>query len=754
MSKSNVFGPDNGPAPDFLRNTYDKSFQCLITTDIGENRVCFCKETLPGDSWDIKPVVAIRSHPIVFPIQTRIKFYCHFFYGRNRILFDQWEDFIFNTKDVTLPWLKLNNTRAKKMISTGSLGDNLGIPSTLGKYQNRAFNVISFSQPLWVLNRPFSVTTDSQFVIDSFFIVGKQFRYPHDTNSRLDNFAMSLDYDANSYFSFVYSDLIENPLYFGSFKFFQFSFSTINSELISLSKTSFFVAVLDSNDFVLYREQCTSTLTADYIQYNVSDDFKNFISSLNSSYRIIIGFATSLLDGSFSTSLIDESTTYSWPYYLSSVGDSVPILDNINIRLESNFMVDATDDSVIDTNPFVGDTPVIPINALPFRLYEFISNYYYRLDTNNPYILDGEPQYNKFIPTVSGGEDNNEYLISHRNWEFDAFTTAVTSPQFGVAPLVGLTYSGGETAEVHFDVTDSDSNTKTLSVKVGIDDEGYIKSILDADEGVPSGNLRQLMEGINHRGSNLGISINTLRNVNSFQRFLENMIRRGLRYRNQLLSHFGVSVDFPDIDIPQFIGGFSGDLTVRQVTNMAESAEVALGDVAGMIDAVIQSNHSIDIYTPEHGFIMGIFSIVPVPTYSQTLHPMFTRYTALDYFQKEFDKIGYVPIFHKNVAPLQAEDPDAVFGYQRAWWEYMQSLDEVHGDFRTTLSDFVLYRQFLSVPSLNEEFLKVDSESLNNIFSVDKVEEKYHNSAKFLCQFYFEVSHKTMIPKHGVARIE
>lgn len=733
---TNVYGPQEGPAPDFLRNTYDKQFQNLITTNFGDLRVCFCKEVLPGDSVNIDPVVAIRSQPIVFPIQTRMKFYCHFFYGRNRILMKNWEDFIFKTKDGILPpLLKLNSSRAKKMISTGSLGDNLGVPSTFGTDSGvvKGFSVTNF--PLGLYKNSAGVPSDlsieyiNTIIHESF--VGSSVLGFHDLPH---NTSLTNGYFVGSFFRRdLVNDFVSNSI-------------LVSSELSPTFRIpDVYVLMKDASSLKLFSYAYKVDLSYERvssfsyrIKYHISDHVLDILrSSVDDDHEFVLYFF-----------ILNSASSY--PFFVYPMTSDSLVPSSFNLSYSDTGIVDSTDDFIIDRNPFIGDTPSIPLSALPFRLYEFICNYYYRNDTNNPYVLDGEPQYNRFIPTTDDGWDDNEYLIHKRNWESDMFTTCVPSPQFGTAPLVGLTYNGGLTATVSTNVTDSDGQTKELDIQVGLDDEGYINSIINADTGVPSGSLKQLMDAM----STTGISINTLRNVNSFQRFLENVIRRGLRYRNQLLSHFGVSVDYPDIDIPQFIGGFSGDLVVREVTNMAESADVSLGDVAGKIDAVIQSNHSINCYCAEHGFIMGIFSIVPVPTYSQVLPHMFTRYDAFDYFQKEFDKIGYVPVTYRNFLPLQADNPDEVFGYQRAWYEYMSSLDEVHGDFRLSLDDFVLYRIFKDKPTLNETFLKVDSESLNNIFAVDKVEEKYKNSDKFLCQFYFQYSQKTMIPKHGVASLE
>lgn len=88
------------------------------------------------------------------------------------------------------------------------------------------------------------------------------------------------------------------------------------------------------------------------------------------------------------------------------------------------------------------DFSSLHVNALPFRAYESIYNAFYRDDRNNPYILNGEKVYNTYLPTVDGGIDTNTYSLHSRNWEQDFLTTAVDSPQQGIAPLVGISSTG------------------------------------------------------------------------------------------------------------------------------------------------------------------------------------------------------------------------------------------------------------------------------------------------------------------------
>lgn len=752
---SSLFGPRSGRVKPPKRNRFDMSHQHLTTTDFGLVKPFFCKEVIGGDSVSLDPICAVRSHPIVFPINTRMRMYAHYFYVRNRTLWKDWENFIFKTKEgLTPPYLQLTPERAKKMIATGTLGDCLGVPSTLASDVPLSTEIsLTSITSLGVQGLFFTTEPTFQSVLNLFVNINNGGYNVLDTP--LNNVVPSSSSKLVGYFSSPLDYPLDSSFRTSTFITSASEFSRSSKVICCLLRTTN-VSKTYKFGSLPFEVSLNPVRVGDsgevYIDFSLSEsDRANLISaserivSEGDSYVFFYGSYNSIYNESGQIYLPD----YSDPYFPALPDSSDLVSQGFVTNYVPSGVVDSTDNSVIGSNKFVGDNPEIPLSALPFRACEMISNYFFRNDQNNPYILNGEAQYNQFIPTTEGGPDTNEYLIHHRNWEFDAYTSAVPSPQFGAAPLVGVTYAGGREAELTFQGSDSDGVTQDYKVKVGIADDGSIQSVIDFDKGVPSGSLRELIDL-----SSVGISINDLRNVNAYQRFKENALRRSLRYRDQMLSHLGVNVDYPDIDVPQFIGGFSGDLVVHPVTNMAETDTAMLGDVAGKIESVIKSNHRITCYCPEHGFIIGMFCIVPIPTYSQLLPKAFTRYDAFDYFQSEFGKIGYVPIFHRELFPLQSVNPDKVFGYQRAWYDYMSSPDEVHGDFRTSLSDFVLYRTFKDEPTLNEDFTTVSSDSLNNIFAVDKVDEKYKNSEHFMVQFYHDAVFKRPIPKYGMPSLE
>ncbi len=391
------------------------------------------------------------------------------------------------------------------------------------------------------------------------------------------------------------------------------------------------------------------------------------------------------------------------------------------------------------TNPLGGSD--VPISALPFRAYEMIYNSFYRDARNNPYVLNGEVQYNQFIPTVDGGLDDNIYPLRYRNWEYDFLTTCQPTPQFGNAPLVGITAAGKMTF-----VASEDGQEYNVQAEVA--DDGSSISSVSYSENIPNSVARSLVDVVSS-----GISINDFRNVNSFQRFLETTMRRGLKAVDQLKAHFDVDASYNALDMPEFIGGISTVVDAQKVNNLNGDGSAPLGDYAGQLSCIGNQRHKVRCYCDEPGFIIGIVCVHPVPLYSQLLPKFFLKRSNLDYFFPEFGHIGLQPVLQREVSPLQVSASDSskqtdVFGYQRAWYDYLSSVDEVHGLFRTQLRDYVLNRSFFGVPKLSPDFTVINPEHLNDIFTVQDV------SDKILGKIVFNVKAVRPIPKYGIPKID
>lgn len=909
-----AFGNFHGWVKQPKRNVFDLSFQNNGTYEFGKLYPVFCKETLPGDTFDIDAAFGLRFMPLQFPVQTRMRANLHFFYVRNRNLWSDWQDFIGNTKDdLVPPYLSPSDSeQLYSQFCTKSLGDYLGIPSevysgsgsgSLSAYQSAKWFSWDYTgcniglTPQCCLFLYFS---DSDYAYGGYLTheigtsvnyadyctVNDDFLSPSDMFKPFCSFSLS-DYVANEnvnnarqgFFGQIIATNIDSSFSFSDFKITspypvgvdvnfadQYSVgdqiyvyaivvdpeqtSTSISGVISQGKVtgvnriyatiesidtaSGFVFSLDLSDldgigsisgdkgFIVlgYAPMTIGGLDSDnrkpylmpicplvsdivaddpdtdlYVtdatfyrlsKYPLFDD--SGIDTINSSLNfglgstyVICGSSTSdedievgsvtfadsvdqYSDGSDiivghdydlssdssndqNFSIVSTSVNVSsFTYLADCFGLSLLGLQYSNFKYDSDLISTGLNSSTFETYaPYYwsGNTDGIQISALPFRAYESIYNAFYRNELVDPFQIDGVNEYNKYLPTLAGGPDTNLYELHSALWEKDFLTSAVQSPQQGIAPLVGVSSSGTFTFE------DSDGNTYTA--KATIDDDGEtLSGISSYSEDIPQGSLQMLMDTISH-----GISINDLRNVNAFQQWLETNIRKGYKYKDQLLSHFGVDAKYEVLDMPEFIGGISRDVNVSQINSTTDTEEMPLGSYAGQASVMGSSKHHVRKYCDEHGFIIGILSITPVPVYKQLLPKFFLKNNLFDYYFPEFGHIGLQPIDYREVCPMLVNSQIVsgetdysltdVFGYQRAWYDYLASVDEAHGDFRTNLSDFLLSRTFGGVPELGHDFISVDDESLNDIFSVTS--DDYDHILGLL---YFEVKAIRPIPKFGI----
>lgn len=794
------------------RNTFDLSFQNNLTMEFGKLYPVFCKEVVPGDSMRIKPTFGLRFMPLVFPIQTRMQANLHFFYVRNRNLWKDWPDFIGRTKkDLVLPFL--SPSVAKKVCRTRGLGDYLGLPTTIvgnygsisefsvsdmlyemSPYQNTFTNYAlssavsgtdAYSSGLSLSTvktnsdsndatayRTGGTVTSNPVALDTVSeIDGKRIVRLHaiaKATSTSAAFKFRLDfftpYDDGDYRDTAHSAHADTGVAAEIFCFQPLSTSKAGDVL-----TAYYGDQVPSGDGhvasgikVTVTEDARPSGTSNIFQVPVQIDI-----DLNSLRYIWIDFSSevpSSHSGEYGDFVDGLKTLYGSASALVSFRFSNPSARNYG-QWSNNFFgaldmelqvisLSNRDISQFSStyNPYAnGD---IKINALPFRAYESIYNAFYRNQFNDPFTINGVKEFNKFITNDEGGEDRTDYDLLLRNWEQDFLTSAKQSPVDGdITPLVGVSGTGT------FTFQNADGSQFNITPKYAEDGNTIIG--LETIEGTPenTSSIRRLMDM-----ASVGISINDFRNVNALQRWLETNLRRGYRYKDQLMSHFGVDAKFDVLDMPEFIGGMSEPVIVNQINQSVDQTgdpsglgdfSKVLGSYAGQASVLAQSRHDVEKYCDEHGFIIGILSVTPVPNYSQLLPKVFQKFSVLDYYFPEFGHIGNQPIPYSEVCPLQSyiagDALTDVFGYQRAWYDYLASVDEVHGDFRTSLDGFLINRVFDSRPELGKSFLQVDPSDdggMSNPFSVTD------ETDKILGQVYFEVTAQRPIPKFGIPRLE
>lgn len=746
---SKVFGKDSSPSNKPNRNTLDLSFTNHLTTRIGRLDPILVKEVLPGDSVRIDTSFGLRFMPLYFPIQTHMRAYVHYFYVRSRNLWKDWMDFIGNTKsNLVRPYFAGTPLQYNTIFGTGKLGDYLGLPTTVSgtsvtplwpwnsesSEMSCALSGVSkglttllvndgsyFSEFEQYFNSKVSSSGIARFASGSLktTCVGS---YPTATNPYSLLYRVAFDFDFDDFVNRFGTSGDNDPYVL------QVGFSVGSGVFPNEGLFSGYVSINTSGVNL-----STIETTWKKVQYSVgpiSNGFRtvtfgisisDFL-SLSSPSLSNVSFALLLNPVSFSNVAIPANT---------------PASDGF-LRLYFPTPVDIS--KVPDFTPYGSGLNQISLNCEVARAYEAIYNSFYRDERNNPLIINGEPEYQKFLPTDEGGADSYPYQLHYRNWEQDQFTTAVPSPQQGNAPLVGIESNGVAV------FSDPDSG-KEYRVQLISEDGENIDSV-EYLENVPKSVARSLVNV-----ATSGISINTFRNVNSYQRWLETNIRKGYKYKDQVKGHYGVDVAFNVLDMPEFIGGVSETVQIQQINQNSQSTEESpLGSYAGQAYAIGQSRNRIDKYFDEHGYLIGILCIAPVPSYSQVLPKHFLKRDLLDIYFPEFGQIGYQPIKYSELAPLQVlvsgGDVNETFGYQRPWYDYLSSLDEVHGDFRTNLRDFLINRTFTGKPVLGPDFTVMSDDQLNDIFSVTAPTDK------ILGQVHFEMMFKRPIPLSGIARLE
>lgn len=113
-------------------NIFNLSHDRKFSFKMGQITPIMCLETVPGDRFNLSTSQLLRFAPMLAPIMHEVNVYTHFFYVPNRILWDNWEDFITGGEDgQSTP--QFPNLAFTGQIPNGSLADYYGIPSNLNQ---------------------------------------------------------------------------------------------------------------------------------------------------------------------------------------------------------------------------------------------------------------------------------------------------------------------------------------------------------------------------------------------------------------------------------------------------------------------------------------------------------------------------------------------------------------------------------------------------------------------------------------------
>lgn len=350
----------------------------------------------------------------------------------------------------------------------------------------------------------------------------------------------------------------------------------------------------------------------------------------------------------------------------------------------------------------------VNINALPFRAYQLIYNEYYR-DQN----LGGPVPITKDEGLIQGQEKASLATMRRRAWEKDYFTSSLPWSQRGDEILLP---------------NQVDVNYKDISlIRTAAGGNADVATTIGTSPAVP-GNMA-VNQFSDHSGGTGGrienieditaaITINDLRRSARLQEFLEKTARGGSRLTEVVRSFFGVTSSDARLQRPEFLGGGKQPITISEVLATFDNQETAGGTMYGHGISVGNTN-KISTYCEEHGWIIGIMSVLPRTAYQQGIPKHFLKFDKFDLYWPTFAQLGEQEVqtrelYFDYTTNVPADD---IWGYQSRYAEYKHTLSSIHGDFRKPeMSHWHMGRIFPTKPALNETFVTADP--THRIFAV------------------------------------
>lgn len=339
----------------------------------------------------------------------------------------------------------------------------------------------------------------------------------------------------------------------------------------------------------------------------------------------------------------------------------------------------------------------LALNAIPFAAYQCIYNEYYR-DQN----LITEVDY-KMEDGIQIANAATLLTMRKRAWQHDYFTSSLPFAQKGAAVDIPL---GTGVIELDTDYPLSDGGV-FRSIEDGSTDTGTL-----ANNGVADGitvGANPDYQVYDPQGSLIvetePTTITDLRRAFKLQEWLEKNARGGTRYIENILVHFGVKSSDKRLQRPEYITGAKSPIVISEVLNTTgESAGLPQGNMAGHGVGVTSGRFG-SYFCEEHGYIIGIMSVLPKTAYQQGVERHWLKVDKFDYYWPSFAHIGEQAVFNAEIF-ADTTNPVDTFGYNPRYSEYKYVPSRVAGQFRTSLNFWHMGRIFETEPALNQAFIE------------------------------------------------
>lgn len=419
----------------------------------------------------------------------------------------------------------------------------------------------------------------------------------------------------------------------------------------------------------------------------------------------------------------------------------------------------------------------ISVNALPFRAFAKIYDYFFRDENVQDHVNCPTDAVNR------NGVNTGNYVtdlhlggkVPYANKLHDAFTSCLPNTQKAGAPaaisfgkdvpiITGADYypnynepgmhlgfkqsvtpTGNPTYYSQLFMSQPTSAGHKLDGKV-VGSEGFNTQMSSPQELYPTNLYADMRNAV-------GISIPELRTAFQVQRFLELLARTGTRYNEAIKAIYDVTVPDYRAMQPEYLGGSRIDINIQQVVNMtAPSAQN--DDPLGTIGAYSLTNSSGASWTKsfvEAGFVIGCFVARYRHSYQQSLAKMWTRgEDRTDYFMPVFQNISEQPVYKREICCTGTEADDDVFGYQEPFYDYRYLPDRISGLCRTNANaglDIWHFGDYYNEPpTLSDAWMQEDSSNIDRCLAVKQATAGF----QFYCDILVNNRATRLLPLYSV----
>lgn len=346
---------------------------------------------------------------------------------------------------------------------------------------------------------------------------------------------------------------------------------------------------------------------------------------------------------------------------------------NTTIWDTSDFIRNFTDDN----NNF----NLFPLLCYQKVYYDFYRNMKYEDNNVGAYNVDDLSDGFIIDDMGSVGLRFADFLSIHYRWQKKDYFTQV---QPNILP---------ERGQFGYDGLEGSINIYNLLNIPGINQStSYETSVKDYNSlGNNSGNTVLLGR---QSGNSERTSVSSIRFAFAYDRLLRRMRQAGPDFDAQMLAQYGVAPYDSRHGKCTYIGGYTNNLTTKDVTNMTGES---IGDLAGQINSYNDNTkRHLHYHAKEHGYIIGI--------HSTSVDSMYQSYRTsrevllenrYDWFNPAFENLGLQPLFHCELDNSDDNDSgqssvsrgktynsasrSSILGYVPRYSELKTHPDECHG---------------------------------------------------------------------------